>query len=44
MSDKSPRKTMGPKSGKSIEDKGADNRSMGVDETLSKQLHMKTKK
>jgi len=43
MSDKSPRKTMSKKSGKSIKEKRAEKRSTGVEETLSEKLHTKKK-
>jgi hypothetical protein len=43
MSDKSPRKTMSKKSGKSIKEKRAEKRSMGVAETLSEKLHTRKK-
>jgi hypothetical protein len=43
MSDKSPRKTMSQKSGKTIKEKRAEKRSTAVNETLSEKLHTKKK-
>jgi hypothetical protein len=43
MSDKSPRKNMSKKSGKSIKEKRAEKRGTGVEETLSQKIHSKKK-
>lgn len=43
MSDKSPRKTMSKKSGKSIKEKRAEKRGTGGEETLADKLHSKKK-
>ena len=44
MSDKSPRKSMSKKSGKSIKEKRAEKRGLGVEETLSQKIHPAKKK
>ena len=44
MSDKSPRKAMSKKSGKSIKEKRAEKRGAGVEETLSQKIHPNKKK
>ena len=44
MSDKSPRKTMSKKSGKSIKEKRAEKRGAGIEETLSQKIHPNKKK
>lgn len=44
MSDKSPRKTMSKKSGKSIKEKRAEKRAAGSQQTVSEQIHPTKKK
>lgn len=44
MSDKSPRKAMSKKSGKSIKEKRAEKRGAGIEETLSQKIHPNKKK
>lgn len=44
MSDKSPRKTMSKKSGKSIKEKRAEKRGAGGEETLAQKIHPTKKK
>jgi hypothetical protein len=44
MSDKSPRKSMSKKSGKSIKEKRAEKRAKGSEETFSDQIHPPKKK
>lgn len=43
MSDKSPRKTMSKKSGKSIKEKRAEKRGTGGEETLAQRISQKKK-
>jgi hypothetical protein len=43
MSDKSPRKSMSKKSGKTIKEKRAEKRGTGSEETFSQKIHPKKK-